>query len=980
MTGDLVGTLRYMSPEQALAKRVLVDQRTDIYSLGVTLYELMTLEVAFPGQDRQELLRQIAFEEPKAPRRINKAIPAELETIVLKALEKNPADRYATAQDLAGDLERFLKDEPIRARRPTLWHKAKKWARRNRPVVWTAGLALAVLLVLAAVAAIVEAGRMTREKEAAKKAEDKARRQLYRALVEEARGIRLSRRLGQRFRTLEILKKAKQLAQELKLPPEHLAELRNEAIACLALTDVRLVRRPLKGFSPAGGWVDFDGTLERYARVDSPNGVVTVRRVADDQEIARLPGKGWSSPHLSRDGRYLMVGQGAGVLKVWKLNGSKPAVALHVKDGVRYSIFSPDSRQCAASHADGSVSVYDLGSRKETCRLGTGAMANGLAYRPGGTQLAVSRGAYVHIHDLKTGNIVTNLVLPSSATPQDVAWHPRGRTLAVAYTDMRIYLWNVEKPRVALVLQEPRNGGIRLAFNHGGDLLAATGWDGRLRLWDARTAQQLFSTPCEWGGIPRFSPDDRLLAPAVIDGALGVWEVAGREYRTLIRDPLLGKPVNYAQCAISPKHPLLAVGMRDGFGLWDLTSGRPLKFLAIGFAEQVLFEPSGSLLINNFRGGTLRFPIQADATVPGLLHVGPGQRLALPGSYMPMACSRDGRVLANAHGLGGGWVWHRDRPDPPIHLPHEDSRSITVSLDGHWVATASHGASLEVKIWDLARGGKLAKKLRVGSGGAVGFSPDGKWLASTGGGLRLWKVPSWDLGPRIGGRGTFAFSPDGQLLAVETGSGTVRLVDPATDREYARLEDPNQEQASFLTFSPDGSQLVANGEGNWVHVWDLRAIRQQLVPLGLDWEMPAYPPVGAKRAAPVEVIDLGELLERGDVHARQGQWDKALADFSQAVKLASNEGNIQNPPGAAPHRAEDWKAAIAALAKSMKLRNGGLCDWLFLAMAHWQLGEKQEAREWYGRAVDWMAKNKPHNEDWRRFRAEAEELLGIKKK
>src|SRR5207245_9443954 len=88
LTGDWVGTLRYMSPEQALAKRVVIDHRTDVYSLGVTLYELLTLRPAFPGRDRQELLRQVAFEEPKRPRRVNKAIPAELETIVLKAMEK----------------------------------------------------------------------------------------------------------------------------------------------------------------------------------------------------------------------------------------------------------------------------------------------------------------------------------------------------------------------------------------------------------------------------------------------------------------------------------------------------------------------------------------------------------------------------------------------------------------------------------------------------------------------------------------------------------------------------------------------------------------------------------------------------------------------------------------------------------------------------------------------------------------------------
>jgi serine/threonine protein kinase/Flp pilus assembly protein TadD len=149
MTGDLVGTLRYMSPEQALAKRAVIDHRTDIYSLAATLYELLTLQPAFPGNDREELLRQIAFEEPRPPRRVNRAIPAELETILLKALEKNPAERYATAKELADDLRFWLEDRPIRARRPSLAQRARKWARRHRPVVWSA--AVCFLLAVTAV-------------------------------------------------------------------------------------------------------------------------------------------------------------------------------------------------------------------------------------------------------------------------------------------------------------------------------------------------------------------------------------------------------------------------------------------------------------------------------------------------------------------------------------------------------------------------------------------------------------------------------------------------------------------------------------------------------------------------------------------------------------------------------------------------------------------------------------------------------------
>src|SRR5262249_19743262 len=146
-TGDLVGTLRYMSPEQALAKRGVVDHRTDLYALGATLYELLTLEPAFHGRDREELLRQITFEEPRPLRRLNAAIPADLETIVLKAMAKAVEERYATAQELANDLRRFLDNRPVLARRPTLLQRLRKWTRRHPAVV---AAAVALLFLVAA--------------------------------------------------------------------------------------------------------------------------------------------------------------------------------------------------------------------------------------------------------------------------------------------------------------------------------------------------------------------------------------------------------------------------------------------------------------------------------------------------------------------------------------------------------------------------------------------------------------------------------------------------------------------------------------------------------------------------------------------------------------------------------------------------------------------------------------------------------------
>ncbi len=151
ITGDLLGTLRYMSPEQALAKRGYLDHRTDIYSLGATLYELVTLRPAIEGQDRQEVLRKIAHDEPIPPRRLNPSIPRELETILLKAMNKEPELRYTTAQGLADDLRRFLDDKPIEAKQPTWFEHVVKWSRRHRSIMATAGASIGLSMILSVV-------------------------------------------------------------------------------------------------------------------------------------------------------------------------------------------------------------------------------------------------------------------------------------------------------------------------------------------------------------------------------------------------------------------------------------------------------------------------------------------------------------------------------------------------------------------------------------------------------------------------------------------------------------------------------------------------------------------------------------------------------------------------------------------------------------------------------------------------------------
>ncbi|HMF11423.1 MAG TPA: serine/threonine-protein kinase, partial [Gemmataceae bacterium] len=206
-TGDILGTLRYMSPEQASGQRVLLDYRTDIYALGATLYELVTLEPIFPGQNRQELLHRIINDEPLAPRSLEKTVPVELETIILKAVSKSPSDRYGSAQELADDLRRYLEDKPILAKRPSLIERARKWSRRH-PEIVSAG----VVLLLLCLAGLFINNRMI--------AEEKERTQ--------QRAVEAEKRFQQARRAVDLLVQV--CEEELANAPPHLQGVRQRLL------------------------------------------------------------------------------------------------------------------------------------------------------------------------------------------------------------------------------------------------------------------------------------------------------------------------------------------------------------------------------------------------------------------------------------------------------------------------------------------------------------------------------------------------------------------------------------------------------------------------------------------------------------------------------------------------------------------------------------------------------------------------------
>jgi serine/threonine protein kinase len=662
---QMVGTPLYMSPEQAALRNVDVDTRTDIYSLGVLLYELLTGTTPF-GKERfdqagyDELRRILCEDEPPRPstrvstmgqfalqvsayrrsdpRRLGQLLRGELDWIVLKALEKDRDRRYDTAGALAEDVHRYLHGNVVSACPPSVRYRFRKLARRHKTGVIAATVVSLALVAGTAISlwqAIRATQAMSAERRAllelgaeqsatrrglarAQAAESKAARELFESLVAQARANRRSRRIGQRFQTLDILKKATAIARELDLGPKRFLEIRNEAIAALALADMR-VAKEWPGVADAAAC--FDSALARYALIDG-QGQVSVRRTRDGQEICRVahrgPGTYWSG--WSPDGVYLALSDWSrGRLDVWRLAGATPADVLD-EPADRCFAFSPESRRIALTQADGTVALFDPATGKGVGHLPTwtpGPDINHIAFHPKGDRLALACRSTTLVRDVQTGKVLwrkdprpgtgASRVLPF------VAWHPGGDILALGDGDA-ISLWDVSKDQHVGKL-DGYQGGISFTFSQDGAMLATSGWSGLVRFWDAMTSRQLLHTHMA-STRPEFSVDGRWLAANQLEQSLRILEIADtRGYRTLVAGAVTGR-LDYQFPAISPDGKLLTAGTYRGVAIWDLVRGKELAFVETSGVTLAAFENRPPVAAGQ---GTTTYTLLSQGSTGGLL-------------------------------------------------------------------------------------------------------------------------------------------------------------------------------------------------------------------------------------------------------------------------------------------------------------------------------------------------------------------------
>jgi tRNA A-37 threonylcarbamoyl transferase component Bud32 len=504
-TGAILGTPSYMAPEQARGQGKHVGAAADVYALGAILYRLITGRPPFQAGSVMATMLQVLENDPVSLTRLQPATPPDLDTICLKCLQKEPGQRYATALELAEDLQRFQAGEPIRARPVGRLERLVKWARR-RPVVAGLIAAVALLLVTIAVGSTVAALSLRSALTRTEAAERAARLREAEALAEQAHGLRLSRRGGRRFEALAALRKAAAIGRELGQPPGWFDRLRNEAASALALSD--LSPRYL-GEVPEGASVcDLSDDLSRVLLWEPKAKAHVVRSVGEGKELFRLP---TTAPRLDAffgPGRRHIVRHHAdegSPVEVWSLDGRQPRLIRSDRFPVWNfsSHFRPDGSILALAERHGAVAIWDLRKGTEINRLppAGGEKDAIIALHP--SEPLVGSCSYrtkgVLLRDYQTGRTV-QVIRPVWSRPMgcfSLTWHPGGRRLFVAAGDtdeVQEYTFDPVRRQLSLARLLRTAGGHILAVNPAGDRLAGCGWGGAPILLDLETGLKLFHT------------------------------------------------------------------------------------------------------------------------------------------------------------------------------------------------------------------------------------------------------------------------------------------------------------------------------------------------------------------------------------------------------------------------------------------------------------------------------------------------------
>lgn len=830
VTGQVLGSPNFMPPEQASGTRGKVGRHSDVYGLGGILYHLLTARAPFQADSLEAIVTQVISTEPISPRQLNPSVPPDLETICLKCLEKEPARRYQTAQELADELARFLNDEPIHAHPVTRTERAWRWCRR-KPVVASLSATTVALVLAVAIGSPIAAYRIDRER-------GRAKQRLY---VADMLLAQQALEQGDLRRLTELVQKYSEHGARYHRGWEwrYLRQfLRSEDLFTLGRYDHGI---DTVSFSP-------DGRL--LASGGGPSVKLWDVAARREASLSRPKTGGGGFVQFSPNGKWLAVAESGGPVRVWDTQTlhNTPAFTLQENSGGRIA-WSADGALLAnivwgdsVTPGESRFRVWDVESQKEVARadietaIGLAASPNyerGRALVRGPLSVAFSPKASLVAIGTQHGAIVlwdvAGRATVRSFTPdagfagsfvRTVAFSPDGRTLASGGQEHDVRIWSMPDAQPIATLKGHAGEMNSIAFSPDGQTLATASQDQTVKLWDAGTWQLSATLRGHRADVTSvaFAPDGQTLATSSSDGTIKLWSAHpgktaipiehpltnalyydladdGSALLTLnddstcsVRDPITGRQTSrFAVPALQVTHGAVvngggqvALGSQDGLiTVWEATPGRSLlSFKAHdGPVQAITFSADGLLLATAGRRDqtSTQMDLWRAATGERVTSLGHAQALVLKLVFSP-----SGRRVAATFDDGRAAVWESLTGAPVGSFAGHHGIVFGASLDDSALATA--GSDAQVKVWDLTSGRATAT------------------LRAT-----VWEFLSC------------ALSPDHKRIAAAGGDGNIRLWDLETQQEIANLRHARS-YVDELAWTPDGNSLVSVSSGK-VLVW-----------------------------------------------------------------------------------------------------------------------------------------------------------------